>query len=186
MSVAKAYASALYEAGMDAKLPASELDRIEAQLEELDKLLDSSREARLALLSPVVSAKEKAAFVTALGQKAGYSPMVVSFLSLLARKERFAVFSEAREAFRAARLEAEGGILGTLVSADPIEPADVDGLAAAFKQKLGKKVAFRTSTDPALLAGVKVTVSGVTYDGTLRSQLQRLSDRLVYGAGASH
>jgi F0F1-type ATP synthase delta subunit len=43
---------------------------------------------------------------------------------------------------------------------------------------LGRKVAFRVSTDPSLLAGVRVTVSGVTYDGTLKAQLEQLKDKI--------
>ena len=32
-----------------------------------------------------------------------------------------------------------------------------------------------------ILAGMKVTVNGVTYDGTLRSQLQKLRDQVAMG-----
>ena len=55
---------------------------------------------------------------------------------------------------------------------------DVEALAKAFGKKLNKRVAFHVSTDPSLLAGMKVTVNGVTYDGTLRSQLQKLRDQI--------
>jgi F-type H+-transporting ATPase subunit delta len=86
------------------------------------------------------------------------------------------------ESYNSVRLLAEGGVPGRLVAAEPVSDQDVQGLAQAFSKKLGKKVAFQVSTDPSLLAGMKVTVNGVTYDGTLRSQLQRLRDRLVAGA----
>jgi F0F1-type ATP synthase delta subunit len=64
--------------------------------------------------------------------------------------------------------------------------ADVKNLAKAFSEKLGKRVAFQSSTEPALLAGLKVTVNGVTYDGTLRSQIQKLRDYFVAGLPGAH
>jgi F-type H+-transporting ATPase subunit delta len=91
------------------------------------------------------------------------------------------VFGEIRNAYRSVRLEAEGGVSGRLVSADPLSESDIKGLADAFQRKLGKPVAFRVSTDPSLLAGMKVIVNGVTYDGTLKSQLQQLRDLVVAG-----
>jgi F-type H+-transporting ATPase subunit delta len=94
------------------------------------------------------------------------------------------MIEEITHAFNEVRLEAEGGILGRVVSADPMAANDLEDLSKAYSQKLGKRVAFSASVDPNLLAGIKVTVNGVTYDGTLRSQLQRLRDQLVLGAGA--
>lgn len=182
MSLARSYARALLEAAQDQKVSAQELDAMEGQLEEMVRLLESSRELRLALTGPATSGKEKADLVTTLGGKAGFSKLFIAFLALLSRKERVAQLPSIREAFASARLESEGGVLGHVTSADPVEPSDLAALAESFTRKLGKKVAFRASTDPELLAGLKVTVSGVTYDGTLRAQLQRLGDRFVAGA----
>ena len=159
---------------------------MEDQMGQLVALLDKSKELRTALLSPVVSSKEKVSFVQALAQKAQLAPGLANFLSLLAKKQRFVILPEIREAFRAVRLHAEGGILGHLVSADPLDAKDIEDLSRAFSQKLGRKVAFQSATDSTLLAGMKMTVNGVTYDGSLRSQLQRLRDRLVQDVGTTH
>lgn len=184
MSVANVYAKALLgavsekEAGKDL---VAQYDQIETQLDAVLAAIDSSKEAQVALWSPVTNAKEKAAVVRELAAKMSLSPMIATFLVLLANKGRLSLLREVRNEFTAARLLAEGGVHGKLVSAEPIERADVDGLAKAFSKKLGKKVAFQVSTDPSLLAGMKVTVNGVTYDGTLRSQLQKLRDRFLVG-----
>ena len=66
---------------------------------------------------------------------------------------------------------------------DPLKDSDVQGLAQAYEKKLGKRVEFQVSVDPGLLAGLKVTVNGVTYDGTLRSQLDRLKENLSSHTG---
>jgi ATP synthase F1 delta subunit len=183
MSVARSYASALYEAAREAKAGPQELERIEAQLDSFVGVLRASKDARVALLSPATAAKDKAAVVTEISKKVGATGLLANFLVLMARKERLGLIDEVREAFGEVRLQSEGGIQGKVVSAEPLEAGDLRGLAEAFGKKFGKRVEFRASTDPNLLAGMKVTVNGVTYDGTLRSQLTRLRDRLVYGTG---
>jgi F-type H+-transporting ATPase subunit delta len=181
MSVAKSYAKALFEASSQQGAQEAGLDQIEGELDAFLALVNSSREAKVALMGPAVTSKEKTAIVDEVSKKAGYQPAVKNFLSLLARKGRLPILAEIRSAWTTVRLHAEGGVSGRLVSADPLKPEDVQGLSQAFGKKLGKKVAFQVSTDPSLLAGIKVNVNGITYDGTLRSQLQRLRDRVATG-----
>ena len=186
MSVTKSYAKALFEVAQAAEVSASDLDQIDSQMGELENVFVQSKEARIGLLSPVVSIKEKTKALEMIAAKAGFNKLLTQFLVLLAKKGRLSLLGDIRADFKTARLDAEGGMLGTLVSADPLSAADVDGLAKAFTQKLGKHVAFEVSTDPALLAGTKVTVNGVTYDGSLRAQLNRVRTRLVQGQPISH
>jgi F-type H+-transporting ATPase subunit delta len=184
MSVANTYAKALFQTARD-RGPA-DLASVEPQLDQLIAVIESSREMQVALHSPVTSAKEKEGVVKALADKAQASPLVSQFVVLLARKGRVSALREVREAFAEVRLQAEGGVSGRLDVAEPVGDADVAGLAQAFSRKLGKKVAFRVNVDPSLLAGMKVTVNGVTYDGTLRAQLQRMRDQLTRGLAEGH
>ncbi|MFL5812660.1 MAG: ATP synthase F1 subunit delta [Bdellovibrionia bacterium] len=181
MSVAKAYAKALYEAAAEGKSQADlarACDEIEAQLTQFVSIMSSSKEAQVAFASPVTTSKDKVGLVQAVTAKVGFSPMVSHFISMLAGKGRLEMMPEVRDVFADVRLNAEGGVTGKLVSAEPMTDADVRSLADAFSRKLGRKVAFRVSTDPSLLAGVRVTVSGVTYDGTLKAQLEQLRDKI--------
>jgi F-type H+-transporting ATPase subunit delta len=154
---------------------------MEAQLDAFVDTVNSSAVARKAFLSPVVSTKERIQILDATAQKLGFDKIFGQFLKLLAAKRRLPEIESIRDAFRTARLAAEGGVAGRVVSAEPLAEADLQGLATAFTKKLGRKVAFTVSTDANLLAGMKVTVAGVTYDGSLRAQLQNMRDRLSHG-----
>lgn len=184
MSVANAYAKALYLAAVESK-PAAEAaaicDSLQKQLDMLAVTVESSRELQIALNSPITTTKEKADIVQALAGKVGIQKLATNFLVLLGNKDRLSLLRPILDEFNSVRLLAEGGVPGRMVAAENMSEADVESLAKAFSKKLGKRVAFRVSTDPSLLAGVKVTVNGVTYDGTLRSQLQMLRDRFVAG-----
>lgn len=184
MSVAKAYAKALYETASEKKAQAeakATCDQVEQQLDQFVGLLKQSKELNIALIGPVTTTKEKANLVRALCEKTGTQGLTAQFLELLASKGRMGHLSEVLAGFVAARLQAEGGIQGSLTSAEEISSADVDQLAQSFSRKLGKKVAFQVTVDPSLLAGVRVTIGGTTYDGSLKSQLDALRGRFVTG-----
>jgi F-type H+-transporting ATPase subunit delta len=181
MSIAAAYAKALYEIVKENEVPKGGFEQIEAQMDDFSKLLESSREIQIALLSPITTAVEKAHLVGEFSKKLNFHPLVTQFLSLVAKKGRLSLLQKIRDSFSSVRLTQEGGVSGQLITAEPMGEADIQTLTKAFSQKLGKKVAFRVSIDPLLLAGIKVTVNGVTYDGTLRSQLQKLRDGFVNG-----
>lgn len=181
MSVATSYARALYETASDRHVTPEGLKEIEGQLEKVVSLVESEKDIRVVLCGPITTAKEKVAVVEALGKTYKLEENLVRFLSLLAKKGRIKLLGSIRDAFNTVRLTAEGGVSGKLVSAEPMSDADVASLAKAFSQKLGKHVAFRVSVDPSLLAGMRVTVNGVTYDGTLRSQLFQLRDCFMAG-----
>ncbi len=181
MSIAKAYAQALFGAAQDANVTTEAMDHLEKQLGEFIQAVDASTEVRAALYGPITTAHEKAEIVKALGQKIGAPALLVQFLTLLGTKSRLSYIKEIRDALTATRVNATGGVIGELVSAEAMSAADVEGLASAFGKKLGKRVSFRVATDASLLAGMRVSVNGVTYDGSLRSQLSRLRDRFVSG-----
>ena len=186
MSIAVSYARALYEAAQETKASPAALDQLEAQIGFLSAVIESSRDLSIVLLGPITTAPEKMSFIHELSKKQNFSPLLVRFIELLIKKRRLSGLREIGDAFRSVRLLLEGGLAGQLETAEPLSEPDLDQLVKAFSQKFGKKINFQISTDPALLAGIKVTVNGVTYDGTLRSQLQKLRERVSAGLPVAH
>jgi len=68
------------------------------------------------------------------------------------------------------------------VSAVPLAEAQRAALAQALGSAVGRNVELEARVDPAVLGGVRVTVGGRTYDGTVRSRLAALRERLVSGS----
>jgi F-type H+-transporting ATPase subunit delta len=186
MSVSKSYASALFAAVQSERLDAAALDKIESDLKGFAAELGSHAQLRAALCGPATTTAEKSAVMNQLASRLQWHPMVLKFLELVSRKGRMDLASELATGFAKVRIEAAGGMLGVLESSDPLSDADVKQLAAAFSQKLGKQVTFEKKTRPELLAGVKVTVGGTTYDGTLKAQLNRLRDKFFETSSSTH
>lgn len=183
MSVSSTYANALFEAATEMGLKSNELESIENELVSLEALLKGSKPLRAALESPIVSAQERIGVIDGLTKNWGKDrglELLKRFLVSAVERGRFGKLPEIRKAYRKARLQLEGAVEGTIWSADPMKTSDVEGLAQAFGKKLSKKVVFQMETDSSLLAGMKILINGVTYDGTLRSQLERLRQELAH------
>jgi F-type H+-transporting ATPase subunit delta len=175
MSVAKKYAKALFdvthESGKSADTAA-----LKTALQSFWSVIEGSRELQVALVSPVTSYQEKAAVIDELARKLETPKICIQFLKLLGENSRVGALPLILDALDEVRLQSEGGVMGRIVSADPLDASAVKEIAEAFTQKLKKKVEFKVSSDSSLLAGIKVTLNGVTYDGTLRAQLERLRE----------
>ncbi len=186
MSVSKSYASALFAAVQAEHLDAAAIEKIEADLNSFASHLASHAQLRAALCGPAATSAEKSAVLTQLASRLQWHPMTLKFLDLVNRKGRMDLSTELARGFARVRIEAAGGVLGILESPDPLPDSDVKQLAAAFSQKLGKQITFEKKTRPELLAGVKITVGGTTYDGTLKAQLNRLRDKFFETSSSTH
>jgi F-type H+-transporting ATPase subunit delta len=174
MSAAKIYSKALYSY-LQGKPGASETyKKVKSELSSLVELIAHSRHLEIALFSPASSSNEKVSIIESILVQAGFDPQTGNFLRLLASKSRLGLLSEIIDVMDAVRLESDGGVIGLVSSADPMEQSDLEALVQAFSLKLKAPVELKVKLDPALLAGFKVTVGGVTYDGSLRQQLERL------------
>jgi ATP synthase F1 delta subunit len=187
MSVGNAYARALFETVNTHETGALDrLNEVEANFRDMLEIVSQSSDLMTVLGSPLTTLQEKLSVTRGLSEKLQFSAVFQAFLALLANKNRLSSLEAVYDSWTLVRLEAEGGVAGRLVSAHLMDEADIETLAKAFSKKLGKKVTFRVATDASLLAGIQVTVNGVTYDGSLRSQLQKLHDHLMAGAPSAH
>jgi F-type H+-transporting ATPase subunit delta len=57
----------------------------------------------------------------------------------------------------------------------------VAGLRATLSAISGKDVVLHEATDPALLGGVLVELEGKVYDGTVRTQLENMQQKIARG-----
>ena len=78
-----------------------------------------------------------------------------------------------------AMIEAKAGrVAAEVVSAKPLDPAQLSQITAALEKLSGKKVAVSQREDPDLLGGVVAKLGDTVYDGSLRTQLRTLRDEL--------
>lgn len=164
------YARALFDLAVETDA----LAPVEADLKSLKSMIAASIDLRLLLVSPALSAEDKAAGLAAIAARAGLCETTRKFLGLLAANRRVSVLSPIIDAFAALAEARRGVVSAQVVTAIPLSEAQTASLAAALRGALGKDPQIETRVDPTILGGVKVRVGSRLYDASLKSKLDSL------------
>lgn len=172
--LAKRYAKALMES-----LKKEEIEGIRRDIEGLYSMLQSSREMRSLLISPVFSLEEKKGVINALSEKSGFSKASQRFFDLLIEKDRLKYFKEIKSYFEALLYERENKVKAYVISSNSFSPSHQDELRTRLKSLTKKEVDMDIKSDPALIGGLVVRIGDVIYDGSIKGQLTNIREELL-------
>jgi F-type H+-transporting ATPase subunit delta len=102
-----------------------------------------------------------------------------NFVQVLVQNGRLAVIPEIRTLYAQLKLEHEGTLEAQILSAFPIDDAQVAQLAARLESKYQRKVRTQVSVDPRLIGGVKIVIGDNVIDATVRGRLDAMSAALT-------
>jgi F-type H+-transporting ATPase subunit delta len=109
----------------------------------------------------------------------GMHPLLQNLVRLAFAKRREAVLEKLPVAFARRMLAERGAVEGVVESARPIGGPELDELARALKQRLGKDVVLRNRIDPALVGGVRVLADNRMIDCSVQGRLEGLRRRML-------
>lgn len=173
------YAKAL----LDVTSSDADAAKVELDLGAFVDLLHSNGELRQALLSPSVPSGAKRNIASAVAERIGMAPTAVRLLQLLADRDRLGMTSELLAVFRERLLDRRKVVRADLRSAVALAPEAIKAIESRLGAVTGKNVAIDATVDPALIGGVVAKVGSTVYDGSVKSQLEKLRKQLV-GTGS--
>lgn len=169
------YARALF----DVAQAESDLSKVDADLAALVQAVRDHADLARVITSRAVPDATRRRIVVAVAESLGAPAPVVKLVALLADRRRLALLPEIAEQFSARLLAHRNVIPAQVVTAVPLAPAAAAAIEQGLSRATGKTVAMQCSVDPALLGGVRATVGGTVYDGSVRTQLKKMRDHLV-------
>lgn len=174
-SLARRYAKAVLELGQ----ASGNLDRVGADLRALAGAMKTSAELQSALSNPAIRRADRRKVIDALLARIIAQPHTKNLVYLLLDGERMSALPAiSREVD--AMIEAKAGrVSAEVVSAKPLDAAQLSQIQIALEKLSGKKVSIAKREDPELLGGVVAKVGDTVYDGSLRTQLRNLRDELT-------
>ena len=175
-SAARRYAEAAFEVAVrDGAL--------EAWLGDLDTAAAVVAEERIgrALANPAIPLETRLATVeSTFGPLVG--PKVLNLVRLMLRRGRIQELPRLAAEFHRLEDERQGVARATVTSTLPLEPDEVQALKERLASSTDRRVELDLKVDPSLLGGLVVRLGDRLVDGSVRSRLERLRNRLVSGA----
>lgn len=177
-AVAHRYAQALADAVL---APGTGLEgrRAAEELRSFESMVKSSPELRNVLLSPAVSISKKRALVTRFADSLPLSRLVRNFLFVIVDRRRADLLNQIAEAFESALDERLGFVRAQVASAAPLSERQQADLEQALSAVSARNVRCDFKIDPALIGGVVARIGSTVYDGSVRTQIESLRQRLV-------
>ena len=114
-----------------------------------------------------------------LSQQFVASEHVNNFLDTLVRNNRTGSIASIATVFHEER-EAKAGIVpAQITTAVPLSDELKERARAALERATGKKVRLTSTTDPKLVGGAVTRMGSTVFDGSLRTQLQQLRNKMI-------
>jgi F-type H+-transporting ATPase subunit delta len=173
--LADRYAKALFAAADSA----GAVDAVAADVERLGREVANASVCGL-LTRPDVPRATVHSVLEKLGAEDGRHPLVRNVLGVLAERRRAAITVELPAAFARLSRIARGELEGVVASSVELDEAGRNTARdLAHRLSGGKTVHLSFETDPELLGGIRLQIGNTLYDGSLRTQLEDLHERLL-------
>ena len=104
------------------------------------------------------------------------------FMALLPADRAECESGDLLEVYRERQLAHSNTVRGSVASAAPLAAEKIRALESSLSLATGKKVQLQATVDPTLIGGLVARIGSTVYDGSIRTQLQRLRQRLVENA----
>ncbi|MGE0865273.1 MAG: ATP synthase F1 subunit delta [Vicinamibacterales bacterium] len=173
---ANRYAKALFDVALEEKNDLAQIDR---DLQAVVAMMSASPELADASGRSGVTDAARQSLMEAVADKMSLSAPVKKLLVLLAQSRKLAFIPELAAAFRDRLLKHQNIVRAEVTSAVALSPEKTKALADSLGKVTGKQVDLSVRVDPELLGGVVATIGSTVYDGSVRTQLQRLRQELV-------
>lgn len=173
--IARRYASALAGVVLDH----GEAKEVQSELEEWSELLQANESLQEVFRNPTIPLDQKRALLRELIGRAKPRPTTANFLKVLLQNQRLTELPEINRKFAETLDERAGMVAATVTTARPVP----DDIKHRLSERLGsvtqKKVRLTFEQDAELIGGLVTRIGSTVYDGSVRSQLQQMKERMA-------
>jgi len=170
------YAKALFDVALQEN---TELAKVATDLSEITEAVTQNPELQRVAEGAGIPDDKRKALMAAIADRLGTVGPVKKLLVMLTDRRKLNLLPDLSSVFRERLLAHQNIVRADVTSAAPLSPEKTKALEEHLAQVTGKKVELSVSVDPALLGGVVARIGGTVYDGSVKTQLQRLRQELV-------
>lgn len=175
LTVARRYASAL----ADVLVERNEEALVREELKTWEGMVLGNPLLLEAFTNPTIPYAQKSKVLNELIARANVRDTTANFLRLLLRNQRFAALPHVNAKLAEIMDERAGVVSAQVASARPMSEPVKNALQQTLEQITHKRVRLSFETDESLLGGIVTRIGSTIYDGSVRSQLERLGKELA-------
>jgi F-type H+-transporting ATPase subunit delta len=171
-SAARRYAQAVFDL-------AQEQNRFDEWYDELSRIAEvvAQPEMKRFLLNARISRSEKRK--VANDTILGLSPQAQNLIGLLIQRDRLIDAPRIFAAYEELLFEHKGIARARVTTAVPLDPSEERVVSEQLQRLTGKDIRLTTDVDPSIIGGVVVRVGDRLLDGSTRTLLSELRERLA-------
>lgn len=172
---AKRYAQALFELAQQQRAA----EAWQGELNDIARALSDETIASF-LESPRAKTEDKMRIVSRV--TAGRDPMIAKFVGLLTERQGLGLIRQIVEEYGELLNQAMGRVKARVTSATAMTSAQERKLRETLGSALQKEIVLETQQDPDIIGGLVVRVGDQIIDGSVRTKLATMKQRLVQGS----
>ena len=174
IAVARRYAEALADVSTDR----NQVDQVVQELKQFVELYQASPELSSLIPNSGISQADKLKVLNAIIDRTRPSDVTGNLLRMLLKHYRLESVSVVYQEFQKEINRRKGIVPAEVTTASPVGAAERDMMVGRLQAVTGKQVQVNFIVDPALIGGAVTRIGSVVYDGSIRTQLQTIKQKM--------
>ncbi|HXI25577.1 MAG TPA: ATP synthase F1 subunit delta, partial [Pyrinomonadaceae bacterium] len=144
-----------------------------------EEMLQANANLREVFANPTIALDKKRAVLNRLIGMAKPRPTTINFLKVLLQNQRLTELGEINRRFAQILDERAGMVAATVTTARAVPQNAQAKLHDTLATLTGMKVRIDFATDPEIIGGLVTRIGSTVYDGSVRSQLQQIKEKMA-------
>lgn len=174
-TVARRYAAAL----ADVTIERSEEREVHNELDQWAAIIESNPQLKEVFVNPTIAYDQKRKVLEELISRTRVRDTAASFLRVLLKNQRLSQLRDIVERYGLVLDERAGVVAANVTTARPISEELKNSLHETLAVATGRKVRLTFTTDEAIIGGLVARIGSTIFDGSVQSQLERMSENLA-------
>ena len=175
--ITRRYAEALISIGLEE----DSCEKFESELTRISNLFNENTELKSVLYSPVYPIQNKKGILKEIIKRLEISKNTENFLSLLIDKKRIEFLPHILKRYGEMLDQIVGRVRAKAIVAKSVPEELVSKLKESLEKYSGKKVLLEIQEDPTIIGGVITKLGNIVFDGSIRTQLEKVKKSIIRG-----
>ena len=173
-TMARRYAAAL----ADVVIAQGEAREVQEELNTWAQMMEANSSLLEVFRNPTIPYEQKRKVLNTLIARTGVRPTTANFLQVLLQNHRLAELNEINKKFAQVFDERSGVVSAQVTTARTLPESTQETLRAQLGIMTGRKVRLDFAVDEDLIGGVMTRIGSTVYDGSVRTQLQQIKQKM--------